>query len=416
MSKVVGAACLGTLLALDSLDHALARGASTAYGSSARLFQNSGVLGGAGGAKVVPISVEGGEVLVEVTIDGRGPFPMIFDTGSRNAVTPETAAAVGLEVKGGGSARGSGENDVSVAFTHVEQLRLGDAELLDQPLLVLPLPRFLTDRGDRPPVAGFVGYEVLAEFAVRLDYEGRMLTLTPARDFRHEGTGERVPFAFADTSPAVVAAADRIAGKFVIDTGSTGPLALQRRFVEQHGFEARHREALRLKSGGADGLFETIVTRLDRFDIADAEIERPAAQFPSSGKSGLPWPDVDGSVGYEILRQFVITFDYARRELWLERSPAFGTKTRLGRSGLQAAKVDGPGFRVVTVLPNTPAEAAGISVGDVITELDGVSSAAIGQSEFGELMRRPDGTLVHLSILRNGTARSVVLTLRELLP
>ena len=85
-------------------------------------------------------------------------------------------------------------------------------------------------------------------------------------------------------------------------------------------------------------------------------------------------------------------------------------------TGFQAVKVDGPGFRVVTVLPNTPAAASGISVGDVITEVNGRPAVSVGQAEFSGLMRGPDGTLIHLGMVRDGTPRLVTLTLKELLP
>jgi C-terminal processing protease CtpA/Prc len=86
------------------------------------------------------------------------------------------------------------------------------------------------------------------------------------------------------------------------------------------------------------------------------------------------------------------------------------------RSFFQAVKVNGPNFRVVTVLPDSPAAAAGISVGDVITEVDGRPATSVGQGEFGDLLRRPDGTLVRLGIVRDGSARLVALSLKELLP
>jgi Aspartyl protease len=171
----------------------------------------------------------------------------------------------------------------------------GGAELLDQPLLVLPLPRFVTDRGNRPALAGVVGYELLARFAVRTDYDHRMLTLTPAPDFHYQAGGKRVPLVFVNKHPVVSAAVDGIAGKFEIDTGSSAALVLQRKFVEQHGLEARHPGGLRMKSGGIDGVFETVITRVDRFGIADAEIARPAAEFPEEGRSGTPLTEVDGS-------------------------------------------------------------------------------------------------------------------------
>jgi Aspartyl protease len=191
-----------------------------------------------GTESVVPVSVEAGEVIVDVSINGRGPFPLMFDTGAVDAVTPETAAALGLKTEGTGTARDSGGDSVSIAFTRVATVRLGDAEMTDQPFAVLSLPRYLTDRGNRPAIAGFIGYELLTRFAVRLDYGDRTLTLRPGADFRYEGKGVPVSLTFDAKTPVVPAAADGTAGRFAVDTGSTGALTLRRAFVENYGFAA----------------------------------------------------------------------------------------------------------------------------------------------------------------------------------
>jgi hypothetical protein len=167
--------------------------------------------------------------------------------------------------------------------------------------------------------------------------------------------------------------------------------------------------------GGIGGVFETIATRLDRFDLAESEINRPVVEFPSRDEGGIPLAGIDGSIGYQILRQFVMTFDYSRREIWFERSAAFGETTIQWKTGFQAVKVGDNGFRVVTVEPDTPAAAAGIRVGDLITMVDGRPAASVGQAEFGGLMRRADGTVVGLEINRDGIRHSVMLTLKELL-
>jgi hypothetical protein len=185
------------------------------------------------GSRVIPISVDNGQVIVSVTINGRGPFPMMFDTGGVEAITPETATARGLLVEGEGSVRGSGERTLSIALTHLKSLRLGDAELSDIALPVIPLPHFITDRGYRVPLAGLIGFGVLSRFTVRLSYDDQTLTLTPASNFRYSGTGERVPLFFADKIPVISAAADGVSGSFEIDTGSSTALVLQRAFVEE---------------------------------------------------------------------------------------------------------------------------------------------------------------------------------------
>jgi hypothetical protein len=370
----------------------------------------------AGSEVVVPVSVEAGEVILDVSINGRGPFPFIFDSGAQDALTPETVAALGLKTEGTGTVQDSGGHSVSITFTRVGAVRLGDAEMTDQPFLVLPLPRYLTDRGSRPPLSGFIGYELLAQLAVRLDYDNRTLTLRPGSDFRYDGKGVRVPLLFRDKTPAVSAVADGISGLFVIDTGSTGALSLRREFVEDHGLMARHPSALRIKSVGASGAFETILTRLDAFEVAESRIDRPASRFASIEKEELAFTDIDGSMGYEILRQFIITFDYRRREVWFERSSAFGTRTGQGGAGFQAVRIDGAGFRVITVLPDAAAAAGGLQVGDLITEVDGRSTLSMSQTELAELMRRPVGTLVHLGAVRNGSVRPIALTLKDVLP
>jgi molybdate transport system substrate-binding protein len=365
---------------------------------------------------ILPVSVENGQLIVNADINGQGPFPMLFDTGSVEAITPETATALRLSLEGAGTVRGGGDRAVSVALTHLQTLRLGGAELSDMALPVIPLPQFITDRGNRAPLAGLIGFGVLSRFAVRLSYDDQTLTLIPAGDFRYSGRGERVPLFFADKTPVISAVADGDPGSFEIDTGSSTALVLQRAFVEQHGLEARHPHGLRIKVGGVGGVFDTVATRLDRFDLAASKIERPAVEFPSRDGEGIPVAGIDGSVGYQILRQFVITFDYSRREIWFERSAAFGASTIEWKTGFQAVKVGDTGFRVVTVQPDTPAANAGIRVGDLITVIDGQPAASVGQAEFGGLTRRADGTIVQLEINRSGNRLSIAVALKELLP
>jgi predicted aspartyl protease len=365
---------------------------------------------------VVPISVEAGAVIVEVTINGRGPFPMMFDTGSQNSLTLETAAALGLEVKGAGTVQDSGDQIVSTASTRVATVRLGNAEMTDQQFTVIALPPYLTDRGTGRTLAGLIGSELLDRFVVRLDYDNSTLTLHPGWSFRYDGKGDRLPLILAGNNVAVPAAADGIAGRFLVDTGSTGALTLRREFVEDHDLDTRHPAALRIKSIGVGGPFEAVLTRLDRFDIAGSRIDGPATRFPSRRGDGPICADFEGMIGYEILRQFVITFDYPRHELWLERSSAFGAKTGQGTAGFQAVRVGGVGFSVTTVVPSTAAAAAGLRVGDLISEINGQSTASMSTSELVELMRRPAGTLVRLHLVRGGAELPVALTLSEVLP
>jgi hypothetical protein len=366
---------------------------------------------------IVPVSVEAGAIILEVNFNGRGPLPMMFDTGARSAVTPETAAALGLTTEATTATfQDSGDRTLPVGLTRFATVGLGNLELADQPFAVVSLPPYLTDRGTtRPPLAGVIGSELLERLAVRLDYDHGTLTLISGADFRYQGNGARLPLALIGNLPAVPAAADGIEGRFAIDTGSTGALTLRREFVEEHHLEDRHPTALRIKSIGVGGPFEALLTRLDNFDVAGSRVESPATRFPAGGEQEHELAGFDGVVGYEILRQFSITFDCAHLGLWFEHSSAFGTRTGGRSAGFQAIRIGGAGFRVITILPNTAAAAAGIRVGDLITDINGRSTIPMSLGEFAELMRKPGEVSVHLGLSRDGAAVAVAIDLKDTL-
>ena len=77
-----------TFLTLAAMGSALAGYARAGeHDVSSTPSQIPGISRRSANSGVVPISVESGEIIVDVTIDGKGPFPMMFDTGSVGAVT-----------------------------------------------------------------------------------------------------------------------------------------------------------------------------------------------------------------------------------------------------------------------------------------------------------------------------------------
>lgn len=207
-----------------------------------------------GSEAVVPISIESGAVIVDASMNGRGPFPLMFDTGAENALTKETAAALGLKTEGTETALDSGGRQVSIAYTRLKNVGLSGVEMTDQRFAVLALPPYLKDRGNRPPLAGFLGYGLLERFAVRLSYQDATLTLKPGSDFRYDGTGTRVPLTFAAKTPAVPGTADGISGMFMLKCDRRGRCHRQCRAGRtRHGISPLRRRSA--DSGGSRPAF-----------------------------------------------------------------------------------------------------------------------------------------------------------------
>jgi len=67
------------------------------------------------------------------------------------------------------------------------------------------------------------------------------------------------------------------------------------------------------------------------------------------------------------------------------------------------------------VIPDGPAEKAGLQNGDVITEIDGKSTKGLTTDDDAKLLRGPKGTIVHLTIERAGASIPVVAITRDVI-
>ncbi|HWK47358.1 MAG TPA: aspartyl protease family protein [Stellaceae bacterium] len=365
---------------------------------------------------VVPIAIEAGHVVIGVTIGGVGPLPFIFDTGGRNLATPETARRLNLKGEGAAVVGGVGEGDAVGEWTHVGRLRIGAAELENQQFLTVALPPLIVDRGGAPPIAGLVGYELLKHFAIELDYAGRRLTLWPIAGYKYGGTGTELPFGFADTIPQVSARVDGVDGQFVIDTGDPGAVTLFGPFVDAQGFKARYRHGLALAAaGGIGGAVPTFTTRVTSFDLAGFRVDRPITEFVDQHRGAFASTTLAGSIGYDILSRFRITFDYGHQRLYFEPGADFGRVSDYNRAGLSVTKTPA-GFTVLGVARPSPAAAAGILAGDAILSIDDRPVGGLSFADLRQAVERPPGTRLLLALGRRGGVRSVRLTLAEVLP
>lgn len=86
---------------------------------------------------------------------------------------------------------------------------------------------------------------------------------------------------------------------------------------------------------------------------------------------------------------------------------------QFGGLGVQIAKPeDGPGIEVVTPLDGTPAQAAGLQPGDLITHVDRVALGDVTLSEVVTMLRGPVGSSVLLTV-RRGRSPAIEMALKR---
>ncbi|MGD0966856.1 MAG: aspartyl protease family protein [Candidatus Aquilonibacter sp.] len=370
------------------------------------------MLGGTA-STTVPLRLEERQLLIWASIDGHAPMPFILDTGGHAILTTLAAKSLGLAAQGTGESGGSGAGTIATHYTRVRSVRVGDAELLDQPFLVIPYPYAFYERGKRTPLAGILGLEIFERFAVRIDYGDRRVTLAPLSTFHHHGGGATVPLMFEDQEdmPVVRAAADGHPGLFGTDTGNAGVLILFGNFLEHTGLDARYSDGFKTIGQGTGGRNTGRLETLRHFSVDGHHLDKVLANFTHMTSGSFSSFTEAGNFGLSILSRFVPTFDYASDTLYLDPEIR-QTPFILNRSGIGFAKNQPDAFDVLLVKPGSPGAAAGIVAGDRIVAVNGKDATNYSAADFSDLVTQSAGTRLALRIEHAGSVKDVTLVLR----
>jgi hypothetical protein len=368
----------------------------------------------AGGSQArVPIELVGNHVFVAVEIGGHA-LRFLLDTGGVNLLATAAAERIGMASVGALEARGPGERSVGSGFARVERLVIGGAVALERQLLrVLDMPGF--DDVEGVQVDGALGVELFKRLVVQIDYAAHSLLLADSAAFVAPPQADTLPITFFGHFPGIAAELDGIEGQFWLDTGNRGGVVLLAPFVEQHGLAGRYAtSALTTIGWGIGGRAQGRLARGGCLKLGDAVVHGPVLRLPADSHGALAIRHVAGNIGGEILRRFVVTFDYARRVVHLVENDSAGRPFDADRSGLWINR-HAQGAIVGAVMAGGPAAQAGLAVDDLIVAVDGEPANGIGLDALRRrLAESPAGTRVRFDALRGNTAIQAAVVLRDL--
>ena len=123
-----------------------------------------------------------------------------------------------------------------------------------------------------------------------------------------------------------------------------------------------------------------------------------------------------GILGSDFLRQFEVTLDLARGRLFLKKDSRFRRDPYLYTTvGIQFAKDARNQYIVMAVWKNSPAEEAGLKVGDRIESVNGQPSKTLSLAQLRNQMHGPEGMAVQLVMERDSVPYAVTVRTRQML-
>ncbi len=243
----------------------------------------------------VPMLDIGGRPMVDLTIDGKGPYKFIVDTGAHEtAIDSGLAGELGLRER-----------------APVREIRVGGALL--QGMEVEQAPLALMFPGPDAP-QGVLSAASFPGFLLILDYPAKRIVIRagslPAAD-------HRTIFEYAADKPLPMVAI-RVAGVETavdLDSGSPLGLTLPVKFLKQLSLASEPKDIGRARTPG--GEFPISSARVNGA-IELGQYRLDLAQVRFSDVAPGPEPP-NGNIGAEVLRDFKVTFDSKNRRIRIEK-------------------------------------------------------------------------------------------------
>lgn len=256
---------------------------------------------------VVPFTVTGKLMFVPVRVNGASAGSFCIDSGATHSVIdPRLVSRLGLKTLSEGATTGAGRGDVKLGNLPPVTLTIGSVS-------VEAASPYAIDLSSVPiPAAtlGLVGFEAFAQYVIRIDPVNRTLSFFDAARFTYAGRGARVPLVVEQNKLFIDATLDvkpglRVVHRLRIDLGSED--SVNDEIVAQ----ARETRQTALGSGlgesftGWSGVFDAV--QIGPYVIR--HVWGPGAPHPT--------------IGMEMFRRFISTFDARRGVLYLEPTTAF---------------------------------------------------------------------------------------------
>lgn len=380
----------------------------------------------------VPFTLFDNRMLVAVSLNGKGPFTMIVDTGDPTVtITPSVAQRLNLSARAAGSVTGAGSGSMAVAATRLKSVQIGALRFNDLDVEVLDLSAIRRAIGF-PQLDGIVGYGILRKLRVGVDMDDQQLTLSYA-PLPAPKTAATVAFTTGGSFiPEIPAAVDGVHGTFVIDTGDRSSLTLFRGFAQANDFyrDAPVRNAITGIGIGGPIYSDVLRTTVSLFGTT---VPGVVTRVPRDRGGAFAQGTQAASIGTGLLKRFNIVYDYPDNQIFAWPSKFFSQLDTyrplamqngtlhvappatdptvmasplpvLPRHGLLGAAVvaSSGGVRVKTVIAGSAAAQAGLQTGDTIRAVGGVPVATVPQ--FLAAIHDSHGNeRVSLAVIRNGT-------------
>ncbi len=342
----------------------------------------------------MPIKTDyiGEKVFIYGSVNGIDGFKFMVDTGASFTYLFDTPKVKSLKLPQGYELNLTGWGDEQASLGHqttMTSLKFGEMQVNNFQgayLQVSKTPYFID--AQELIYDGVIGHDLLRHFVWTFDKKANQVTVA---NQAHKATknSQALPF---DTFMSKISinghirfnAEHNIEHEFIIDTGSRHYFKLSSAYPEENHVSLPTAQVT-AADFGLSGKAEHQRVTLPSIQLGEITLNNIKTNIIKSDDEDDYWV-----IGNAALNQFITTIDYQTDMLYLRPYEDHQFQSRYNLMGLEVRKLLSGNFIVRFVMPNLPAFKAGINVGDVISQVNGIEAKHISKDAWLTMSSTPE--------------------------
>jgi hypothetical protein len=351
------------------------------------------------------IQLYGGVIIIKAAIDNiPDSLNFILDTGSGGISLDSTSAeSIGIKTMASNrTIRGiAGIRTVRFAYNH--QLKLPGLTVDSLDFHINDYEMLSGVYGVQ--IDGIIGYSFFRQYIVGIDFDQQLISVFPMGTFTYPKTGFTLRPAIAALPMQYAEVTDNtsLASRYYIDTGAGLCLLVSTRFAGDSSLFKPGKKMYTSVAEGIGGKKDMNLTVVKKFKLGKYKFKKMPVYVFEDEFNVTNYPFLSGLIGNDLLRRFNLTINYSRSEFHLIPNKSYKEPFDYAYTGFNMFQ-DGGDVIIIDVMPDSPAEKAGLKDTDIILSIGNKFGGNL--QDYKNILQQP-GNRINMVISRGGKLEEI---------
>lgn len=370
----------------------------------------------------IPFRMVRNMIIIKLTINDKGPFNFILDTGVGLMIItdPDIVDSLNINHEHPIKLHGLGQgDDLEAQLTSALDIRVHGLTSHNVGAAILKKDFLGLSNCAGMPIHGLLGYEFFSNVVVKINFQDSTLFVFRPSQIKKYAKGEKLPITVENNKPYLVADVTMPNGtdkkcKLIMDIGAGHPLSLEN-FLNIN--ELPHNFIRANLGQGFNGPIDGYISRVPKITLGRFSVENLLTSFPTKHPENTTCDAVlrDGNLGLGLLKRFAVIIDYPDSLIYLKPFKQLKAPFEHDMSGLEYYAA-GDGYKHVIidrVEPGSAGDLIGLEKDDEIVSINFKPVASMTIEDIDALFKSGDNRSLLLEIFHDNKYDHVILTLKR---